>query len=305
MESISEWQIKKSIREYFAIAILLSIGYTAFNDPVIGSELFSNLTSRSVQFLLMFSFSAILFGYGLVKTEFKEWTFWVGVSGIPAGLGLAVSRIGRVIENTDTSLEGELINWAILGVFPVAAVIGVVAFLFVKQSVVIGNNSMLDRILGVVGLVFTLVMFWGQYLPWNRNIYSATNSNWNFKGSGSQVYIKECCYLTDFGWTEGLKVAIPLLSLTALFVIRILGFKISNLGFLGLILWGIIEVLNLLDDIGFQDPVRDAGWTSSEVSANGLTYEIEMMFGGYLFMSAFIGLAITLLLPRVLKGREG
>jgi hypothetical protein len=162
---------------------------------------------------------------------------------------------------------------------------------------------MLDRILGVVGLVLTLLMFWGQYLPWNRSIYSSTNSNWRFEGSGSQVYIRECCYLTEFSWAEGLIVSIPFFFLMLLFVLRVLGFKISNLAFLGLILWSIFEVVNLLEDIGLQDPVTDAGWSASDVSKNGLTYEIEIMFGGYLFMGALIGLVITLLLPRVLKGR--
>jgi len=305
MEKIAEWQLRKSIREYLAIAIVLSIGYTALNDPYIGAGLLSNLGSRNVQYLLIFSVSAFLFSYGLLNKEFKEWTFWAGVSGIPVGLGLAVSRVGRVIENTDSSLEDKILNWAILGIFPVVVILVMLGFLYLKQSISIGNNSILDRALGVVGLVLTLIMFWGQYLPWNRQIYSATNSNWQFTGSGSQVYIRECCYLIDYGWTDGLKIVIPLISLLALFVLKVLGFKISNLGFLGLILWGGFEIVNLLDEIGFQDPVKDAGWTSSEVSSNGLTFEIELMFGGYLFMGAFIGLVITLLLPRVLNGREG
>ena len=303
MRHSSEWQLRKSYREYLALAIVLSIGYVAFKDPLLGGSIVTNLNYRTPQIFVIFSISALIFAYGVTKNEFKEWTFWAGVSASPTGIVLAISRVGKVIEYAGDSLQDKFINSAVLCIFSVVAIVVALTYFFIKQAIRIGNNTMLDRILSVVGLVFTLLMFWGQYLPWNRSIYSATNTNWKFEGSGSQVYIKECCYLTEFGWTEGLMAAIPLLFLLLLFVLRVFGFKISNLGILGLILWGVFEVVNLLEDIGFQDPVNDAGWSASDVSTNGLTYEIEIMFGGYLFMGALIGLVITLLLPRVLKGR--
>jgi hypothetical protein len=91
------------------------------------------------------------------------------------------------------------------------------------------------------------------------------------------------------------------MGLSALFLISSLGFRISNIAFLPSLVWCVQESMDFLTSLGVQDPQRV--WTIKEIEENGLTYRVEGLFGGYLFISGVISLLILALVPRVMNGR--
>ena len=299
----SEWKLSTRYREVLASLILIPVGYTFLKDPFLSGTILSNLKTNTGQIFMQFLISASLFGYGILQDKPKEWIFWAGVSGIPTGVVLVIDRVTWIAQYADVSLDGEYLQLvAASGVVPVISLAGTVLYLFLSRDVQLESNRLVERFSAIAGLIFTLMMLWGQYLPWERRVFSSTNSNWKFKGSGSQLLIEECCYLTGSGWNEGLLKVIPLVFLLAFLLLRVLGYHFSNLGFLGLLLWGIFETVGVVDGTGLQDP-KLAGWSEAEISSYGLRYEIEIAFGGYLFAFAFVGLILILLLPRAIQGR--
>jgi hypothetical protein len=299
-----EWNIRKNIREGFSILLFVVLLYSLTNIPGDSASFVEQLTNRQTQSQFLFTIFSFIFCLSLISKRFKIWIFWLGISVLPVGIGLILGRLDALLLNLDSANSPEYTTWFLAGLVSVILIVFINVMMFVKQSITFQSNSPAERASAVLGVLFASLMLLGEYLPWSRSIYTSTNANWTFKGSGTQRYVEECCYMSDYSFLYASGIVLPIVGLFVFFIFRILGYQVPNLTFISILAWGILSGIRYLGDTGIQDPTSVSNWTAEQISSNGLTYKIEAMLGGYLFIFSLLGVAITLLVPRVIYGRN-
>jgi hypothetical protein len=294
-----DWTVFKYLRELCVFAIVApSLVLSTFN---LGEwkYLLASIEDPVIQQYLIFVLFAFAFSYYLLKNLYRSWLLFYGL-----GLSfIGFAQVLSLIYSWEERLREGGINYIYLSLWtlPVLGVSAATALIWRQQDLQIPMNSKTDRLISMSGLLLTIVLMFAEFLPWVRDIYKATSSTWEFKGSGSKTLIQECCYLTEYGLNISLQIYLPLVGLGLLFLISILGFQVPNISFLPSLGWCIQESIDFFTSLGVQEPIDT--WSEKEVIDNGLTHSTEGLFGGYLFVSCVLALISILLIPRVLNGR--
>lgn len=297
--SYSEWTIYRYPRQSLALLIVLPTLVLSVFKIGDWDNLFARLDDQFVQEYLIFAGLAFVFSYFLIKNLYRSWLLFYGITTSLIGVSHLLYFIKFWEENTKQG--GTDYFYAALLFSPLLALALATLLIWRQQDLNIPVNSRSDRLLAVAGLLISVILMIAEFLPWVRQISRATSDTWKFNGSGTKNLIEECCYVTDFGLNSSLQIYLPLIGLSALFLISSLGYQISNIAFLPSIFWCVQEGLDFLTSLGIQDPL--SVWTKKEIEENGLTYRVEGLFGGYLFIAGVISLLILVLVPRVLSGR--
>jgi hypothetical protein len=250
----------------------------------------------------MFALPALVFAIGIWLDTFKIWIYSIGVTSVPIGIAITVERFDVYFDATNRSSEN--LTWLLATFLPLVFIILGLVIIAAAQSIESIANEKSERISAVLGLLLSVLLLWGEFLPWIKTVSQATSNQWTFKGSGTQILINECCYLTSFGLVQSLKIIIPISFLGALFLIRVLGYGVPGLMFASGLVWCFQEGIDFLSGLGVQTDLTNTSWTQEDIDAYGLSQKIEGLFGGYLFIFSFVGILITLLIPRVLTGKR-
>ena len=301
----SDWQVNSRYREFVSLIIVVCIGFSLTQNFFDKGNYLVNLDKGYAQIYFMFAIPSIIFAIGLWLNRFYSWVYSFGVTSIPIGALVSQERISEFFSDLNNAkFQDSSLIWTITTVVPFVIILLSIVVLTMKQAVKFESNQIVERVSGVIGFLLSILLLWGEFLPWDRSIYKATSKQWTFQGSGNQLLVKECCYMTSYDLATSLKIILPIIFLAGLFLLQLIGFRLPTLMFSSGLVWCFQESLQFLTGLGIQDPLENTSWTSQQIETNGLSYLIEGMFGGYLFVFSFIGLIVTLLLPRVLTGRN-
>jgi hypothetical protein len=253
----------------------------------------------------MYAVPSIIFAIGLWMNSFYPWIYSIGVTAIPIGALISQERISIYFTSLDEiNFPDESSKWLLSAVAPFFIILISILVITIKQSVKFMGNQTVERISGIIGFLLSVLLLWGEFLPWVKSVYKATSTQWQFKGSGTQLLIEECCYMNSFELVDAIKIILPITFIALLFLSRVLGYGIPTLMFASGLVWCFQESIDFLTGLGIQSPLENTNWTSQEVETYGLSHLKEGMLGGYLFVFSLIGVVITLLIPRVYAGRN-
>lgn len=294
----NKWIISESLRLLLSALIILPIVILSFFNIGLNRYLFSRLEDQWIQEYLIYAFLAVAFSYFLSKGLYRKWLMFYGI-------GLSFIGMKHVVFNvyvfSDASLFTSDYVYLLLTFLPIVSVITTTVLIWHQQGLETSSNSRSERIIAAFGAIITLVLMLAEFLPWVREISKSTSDTWEFQGSGTNVLIKECCYVSELDLAQTLIIYLPLVGLGVLFVIATLGYRVSGLAFIPSLIWCIQESLDFLTSLGLQNPLEI--WTNQEIREYGLSNLKEGLFGGYLFVGASVCFAILLLVPRVINGQ--
>jgi hypothetical protein len=242
----------------------------------------------------------LVYGFLILRYENTPSTFYFGLGIIPYALSIFVMNFW----GSELAFFKDLSNtiWAICLILPFITLLSFSYLTNSHREFQIQPNTRNERLTSLFGLLLTILLLIGDFLPWDRDIYRAGGTTWRFKGSGTRVLIKDCCYLTANSFSSILTVLIPILGLAGFFLLRLLGIHILASASIVGIFWTFQESINFLSHLGAQKP--PSTWSQADIDANSLTATKVGLPGGYLFILATIAICVVLLLPRVLSGRN-
>jgi hypothetical protein len=301
LNSETHWNIQEKYRESISLIIIFSLGYSLITNFFDKGNYFANIENSYSQIYFIFVVPAIIFAVGLWFNKFHTWIYSIGITSIPIGATISIERVSVYLGPNN---HPDALKWALTTVFPFLLILFSLVVVTLKQKIESGSNFRIERVSAIIGFVLSILLLWGEFLPWVRTVYKSTSANWKFNGSGTQTLIEECCYMTSFPGVDLVKIILPILFLAILFLIRVLGYTVPNLMFSGSLVWCFQEGIDFLTGLGAQPSESNANWTVEDIATYGLSLETQGMFGGYLFVFAFLGVLVALLLPRVLTGRQ-
>lgn len=298
--SLSEWLVYRHLRELlsgFIVAPILILSVFKIGE---WDYFFSRLDDPFVQEYLILAALSFIFAYFLLNNLYRSWLLFYGFGISLIGVTHFLYYIKYWDENTKQG--GTDYFYAAMLFSPIVCVVSATFLIWRQQDLNIQENTKSERLTAVIGLALSLILMIAEFLPWVREISKATSDSWNFKASGSNILIRDCCYITELGLNVSLQIYLPLIGISALFLIVSLGYRISNIAFLPLLVWCLQEIIDFLTTLGIQNP--EDVWTKKEIEDNGLTSRNEGLFGGYLFVAGAIIIALLLLIPRVINGKN-